>query len=143
MEVEVTDTPRASDEGYVIAQTRAYGAAFAEGDFRRLCVLTRNDDAIVGGLTARTYWRYLDNEFLWVDEKYRSQRIATSLMGAAESKAVKRGCVHAFLDTLSFHALGFDQRLGYKEFGRLSGFSGRHERYWLSKALTPPAAALS
>jgi hypothetical protein len=40
-----------------------------------------------------------------------------------------------FLDTLSFQALGFYQKLGYSEFGRLSGFSGKYDRIYLHKRL--------
>jgi ribosomal protein S18 acetylase RimI-like enzyme len=136
MRMEVTDTPRESDEAFVIAQTRAYNAGFAESDVRSLCVFARDDDtAIIGGLTGRTYWRYLDIAFLWVDESYRGCGIATQLMSAAENEARDRRCEHVFLDTLSFQALGLYQKLGYTEFGRLSGFSGKHDRYWLYKSL--------
>ena len=136
MRLEVTDVPREGDEAFVIAQTRAYNTAHAENDLRSLCVFARDDnDAIIGGLTGRTYWRYLDIAYLWVDEKHRGQGIATHIMSAAESEASSRGCKHAFLDTLSFQALGFYRKLGYIEFGRLSGFSGKHDRYWLRKAL--------
>lgn len=136
MRLEVTDTPQQRDEAFVIAQTRAYNAAFAETDTRSLCVFARDDNAaIIGGLTSRTYWRYLDIAFLWVDEKYRGRGVATQLMSAAENEARNRGCHHVFLDTLSFQALGFYRKLGYTEFGRLSGFSGKHDRYWLRKSL--------
>jgi ribosomal protein S18 acetylase RimI-like enzyme len=142
MRVEVTDAPRERDEAFVIAQTRAYNARFAETDVRSLCVFARNEnEGIIGGLTGRTYWRYLDIAFLWVDEKYRGHGIATKIMHFAETEALNRGCGHAFLDTLSFQALGFYQKLGYTEFGRLSGFSGKHDRYWLRKALTTPPLA--
>jgi ribosomal protein S18 acetylase RimI-like enzyme len=134
--MEVTDAPHERDEAFVIAQTRAYNATFIESDVRRLCVFARDDtDAIIGGLTGRTYWRYLDIAFLWVHEKYRGQGLATNLMSAAESEARNRKCRHVFLDTLSFQALGFYKKLGYTEFGRLSGFGGKHDRYWLRKSL--------
>jgi len=68
----------------------------------------------------------LDIAFLWVDQKYRGRGCATKLMIAAESEAGRRECEHVFLDTLSFQALGFYQKLGYIEFGRLSGLSGKH-----------------
>jgi ribosomal protein S18 acetylase RimI-like enzyme len=134
--VEVTDAPLEQDEAFVVAQTRAYNAQFVESDTRRLCVFARDDEgAIIGGLTGRTYWRYLSIEFLWVDEKYRGRGLATTLMNAAESEARNRKCERVFLDTLSFQALGFYQKLGYTEFGRLSGFGGKHDRHWVSKFL--------
>jgi ribosomal protein S18 acetylase RimI-like enzyme len=136
MRIEVTDTPRKEDEAFVIAQTRKYNSAFAEDDHKSLCVFARDDGGnIIGGLTARTYWQYLDIAFLWVDEKYRDQGYATKLMQAAEAEARARGCERVFLDTLSFQALGFYRKLGYAEFGRLPGFNGKYVRHYLHKRL--------
>jgi len=92
-------------------------------------------------LTARTYWRYLDIAFLWVSEKYRGRDFGTQLMDTAEDEARARGCERVFLDTLSFQALGFYQRRGYVEFGRLEGFSGKHDRHYLCKSLGDGASS--
>src|SRR5580692_10202561 len=108
MRMEVTDAPRDDEEAFVIAQTREYNAGFTEDDVRTVCVFARDDaGAVIGGLTGKTYLRYLDIAFLWVDKKYRGKRLATKLMTAAETEARRRGCEHALLDTLSFQALGF------------------------------------
>jgi ribosomal protein S18 acetylase RimI-like enzyme len=136
MRIELTDQPLESDESFVIAQTRGYNATFTERDVRPLCVFNRNDSGeIVAGLTGRTYWNYLEVEFLWVSEAHRGLGIATQLMEKAESEAIARGCQFSQLDTFSFQALGFYERLGYREFGRLNGFCGRHTRHFLSKAI--------
>src|SRR5471032_1425480 len=138
MRIELTDSPDDRDEAFVIEQTRAYNAAFTVMDVRSLCVFIRDSEQqMIGGLTAKTYWKYLEIQFLWVDEDHREAGLGSELVVAAEAEAAKRGCKHAFLDTLSFQALGFYKNLGYTEFGRLSGFSGRHERHFLRKALTP------
>jgi len=136
MRIEVTNTPRKEDEAFVIAQTRKYNSGFAENDHQSLCVFARDEVGnIIGGLTGRTYWQYLDIAFLWVDEKYRGKGCATALMKAAEAEARSRGCQRVFLDTLSFQALDFYQKLGYAEFGRLAGFGGKYDRIYLHKRL--------
>jgi ribosomal protein S18 acetylase RimI-like enzyme len=136
MRLEVTDTPREEDEAFVVAQTRKYNSGFTENDHKTLCVFARDEAGnIIGGLTGRTYWQYLDIAFLWVAEKYRGEGYATQLMEAAEAEARERGCKHVFLDTLSFQALEFYVKLGYAEFGRLSGFAGRYDRHYLHKRL--------
>jgi|SRR5665213_523191 len=136
MRIEVTNTPRKEDEALVIAQTRKYNSEFAENDHQSLCVFARDEVGnIIGGLTGRTYWQYLDIAFLWVDENYRGEGYATTLMKAAEAEARARGCERVFLDTLSFQALDFYQKLGYLEFGRLPGFSGKYDRIYLHKRL--------
>jgi ribosomal protein S18 acetylase RimI-like enzyme len=137
MRLELTDSPHEEDEQFVIAQTRLFNRAFADNDHKRLCVFARDDTGgIVGGLTGRTYWKYLDIAFLWVSEKCRGQGYASNIMAAAETEAARRGCQHVLIDTMSFQALGFYQKLGYSEFGRLSGFSGKHERHYLYKRLS-------
>jgi GNAT superfamily N-acetyltransferase len=136
MRIEVTDAPREDDEAFIIEQTRKHNRAFAGKESRSLCVFARDDAGnLIGGLTAKTYWGYLDVAYLWVNERRRGQGHASKLMEAAESEARARGCSHALLDTFSFQALGFYTKLGYTEFGRLSGFSGRHDRHYLYKNL--------
>jgi ribosomal protein S18 acetylase RimI-like enzyme len=137
MQIEITDSPSDQDEALVIAQTRAYNAAFTERDVRRLCVFVRSaDGSIIGGLSGKTYWQYLEISFLWVGEQHRNCGKGAKLVAAAESEARRRGCAHALVDTFSFQAPGFYQKLGYNEFGRLTGFSGEHDRHYLHKTLT-------
>jgi GNAT superfamily N-acetyltransferase len=140
MALEVTDAPSEADEQFVIEQTRAYNRRFTARDVRRLCVFARgNDGSIIGGLSGMTYWQYLEVSYLWVGEEHRGSGHASRIMAAAEAEAIRRGCKHAVVDTFSFQALGFYLRLGYLEFGRLSGFSGEHERHYLHKALNVDA----
>ncbi|HZZ93997.1 MAG TPA: GNAT family N-acetyltransferase [Usitatibacter sp.] len=137
----MTDSAPAADEEFVVAQTRAYNRRFTPRDVRSLCVFARADDgAIIGGLTGKTYWNYLEVSFLWVSDEHRKSGYATRLMAAAEAEAVRRGCRHALVDTFSFQAPGFYRRLGYRDFGRLAGFCGEHERHYLHKALDAAAA---
>ena len=136
MKIEITAEPTQADEEFVMAGTRSYNRAFADVDGKALCVFARDaDGSIVGGVTGRTYWQYLDIKFLWVHEQHRKEGLGSKIMLAAETEARRRGCTGAFLDTFSFQARGFYERLGYTEFGRLSGFSGKHERHFMQKSL--------
>ena len=136
MRIETTDSPQPQDERFVIAQTRQYNEAFADNDHKPLCVFARDDAGdLIGGLTGRTYWKYLDIAFLWVSEAYRGRGLASEIMAAAEIEASRRGCEHVMVDTLSFQAPGFYQKLGYSEFGRLPGFAGKYARHYLHKRL--------
>lgn len=136
VKIEITAESTQADEEFVMAGTRSYNRAFADVDGKALCVFARDaDGSIVGGVTARTYWRYLDIKFLWVHEQHRKEGLGSKIMLAAEAEARRRGCTGVFLDTFSFQARGFYERLGYTEFGRLSGFSGKHERHFMRKSL--------
>jgi ribosomal protein S18 acetylase RimI-like enzyme len=136
MQFEITDRPREEDEAFIIAQTREYNSAFTEKDVRSLCVFVRDESgSIVGGLTGKTHWRYLDIAFLWVSATHRGQDLGSKLVDAAEKEARARGCERALLNTFSFQALEFYKKRGYTEFGRLDGFSGKHARHYLFKQL--------
>ncbi len=136
MKIEVTDAQNEHDDAFVVAQLRAYNAAFTVKDFKLLRVFERDaDGSIIAGLLADTYWQYLEVHVVWVSEAHRNAGHASRLLHAAENEARRRGCRHAFLDTFSFQAPGFYQKLGYGEFGRLAEFSGEHERHYLHKSL--------
>jgi hypothetical protein len=57
------------------------------------------------------------------------------LMLTAEEEAITRGCSGSTLDTFSFQALDFYNKLGYRTFGTLSGYNGKHQRHYLQKSL--------
>lgn len=90
---------------------------------------------IVGGLMGKTHWGWLFISHLWVAEGLRGQGYGKQLLLKAEQAAKQRGCSHAYLDTFSFQALGFYQRLDYKIFGVLQDYPPGHARYFLQKQL--------
>jgi GNAT superfamily N-acetyltransferase len=136
MKIEVTDVRNEADDAFVAAQLSAYNAEFITRDFRVLRVFARDaDGSVIGGLLADTYWQYLEIHKLWVSDAHRKLGHASRLLEAAEAEARRRGCKQAFLDTFSFQAPGFYQKLGYREFGRLEEFGGEHSRYYLHKRL--------
>jgi ribosomal protein S18 acetylase RimI-like enzyme len=54
-------------------------------------------------------------------------------MNEAEAEAIHRGCRGAWLDTFSFQARGFYERLGYSIFGTIENFPPGHRRFFLKK----------
>lgn len=123
-----------ADRRLVIQSLVAYNdTRAASEDYRDLTVLSRCDGIIIGGLIGYTHWNWLFVQQLWVAEGHRQHGIGTSLMAAAESEAVARGCIHAHCDTFDFQALPFYQKLGYQIFGSLADYPVGHTRYFLSK----------
>ena len=63
---------------------------------------------------------------LWVSEALRGQGFGQRLVEMAERRATERGCRHVFLDTFSFQAPGFYEKLGYQIYApaRRTGRSG-------------------
>ncbi|HMA74510.1 MAG TPA: GNAT family N-acetyltransferase [Xanthobacteraceae bacterium] len=93
-------------------------------------------DEIVGGLYGSTLFSYLRVDLLFVPESMRRDGVGRRLMTQAEAEAIRRGCHAAVLDTFSFQARGFYERLGYSVFGILNDCPPGHSRFYLTKRLT-------
>jgi ribosomal protein S18 acetylase RimI-like enzyme len=89
----------------------------------------------VAGLIGDTHGNWLKVEYLWVSEKLRGQHIGTELMNKAEKIAKNRGCKYAFLNTFSFQAPKFYEKLGYKEEFVLNEYPLTGKRYYYTKRL--------
>jgi GNAT superfamily N-acetyltransferase len=95
-------------------------------------------DGIVGGLWGSTWFSYLRVDLLFVPESMRRLGMGRKLMMEAEAEAIRRGCCAATLDTFSFQAPGFYEKLGYSVFGTLSDYPCGHSRFYLTKRLIAP-----
>ena len=65
----------------------------------------------------------------------RGQGFGRELMKRAETYAVERGCTDAFLDTFSFQARPFYEKLGYRVFGTLENHPVGHQHFFMTKKL--------
>ena len=93
-------------------------------------------DAIIGGLWGTLVADWLSIELLYVPDELRMRGIGSSLMKKAEEIAAKHGCIGIKLDTFTFQAPGFYERLGYRAFGRLMDHPKGHEQIYYFKNLT-------
>lgn len=100
-----------------------------------LSVTASETGEIAGGLWGSTSYGWLHVDMLIVPETLRHQGIGTELMRRAEAEAVTRGCSGSYLDTFSFQARGFYERLGYSVFGTLEDHPPGHSRFFLKKLL--------
>ena len=98
-------------------------------------ILKDNSRNIVGGLSASTYWNWLDIDHLYIPEDFRKKGIGKSLLKIAEIIAVKRGCTRCFLSTFEFQARVFYEKLGYHVTGELKDYPPGSVYYWMRKEL--------
>jgi len=107
-------------------------------DPSRLFAITIRDPEsreITGGLHGVSHYGWLFIELLVIPERYRGQRLGTRLMQQAEATARDRGCIGVWLDTFSFQARGFYEKLGYEVFGEIADYPPGKSRFWLRKRL--------
>ena len=108
----------------------------AQNDWKPLSVFIHDEQGrFLGGLSGGTYWGWLYVGTLWLDEKTRGQGLGYEILTQAEQEARNRGCDHAFLDTISFQALPFYSKQGYRQYAQLDDFPPGHSRYFQKKDL--------
>ncbi|MFP9230023.1 GNAT family N-acetyltransferase [Pectobacterium cacticida] len=136
MKLQITDSPNADEEAFVIASLWKHNAQYDPVDITPLFLNFRDDENhIIAGLISRTWWGALEVQYLWVSEPYRNNGLGRQLMQAAEREALNRGCHMAYVDTFEFQAKGFYEKLGYQEYGNLPGYAHKHTRIYLAKLI--------
>lgn len=100
----------------------------------RVAVLVRDTDGMtLGGAWCVIYYDWMHVDLLHLPEMLRGKRIGTRVMRAAEREAARRGCRGVWLDTASFQAPGFYDKLGYSRIGSIVDYVPGHDRIWLLK----------
>ena len=89
----------------------------------------------VGAIVVQPFWEQLHIKYLFVEKNYRGQGIARLLMNHALEFGIKRGCHFAFVETMSFQAPEFYQKMGFAiEFSR-PGYAENTTFHYLKKSL--------
>jgi GNAT superfamily N-acetyltransferase len=137
--LSVEDAPAEADVDVLPYALEAYNEARwpQHPPWLPLAIFLRDEARIVAGLAGETYCGWLFVKYLWVSEELRGRGVGRELMVQAEARARERGCHSASLDTFSFQAGGFYERLGYEEFGRLD-YPPHHHKHFMRKRLIPP-----
>jgi GNAT superfamily N-acetyltransferase len=90
---------------------------------------------VVGGVIADCFGGWVYISILWVEKSERNLGYGTKLMRAVESEAIHLGCMHAHLDTFSYEARPFYEKLGYELFATLEDYPKGFCKYFLKKSL--------
>jgi GNAT superfamily N-acetyltransferase len=105
---------------------------------RSIRVFLRNPAGkVVGGAIGDLFGGWLYVSLLWVEESVRSHGLGAGLINRLEQEAAGLGCRHAYVDTFSFEARPFYEKLGYELFATLEDFPEGHCKYFLKKTLPP------
>lgn len=94
---------------------------------------------MVGGLWGRMIYGSLSVYLLFIPEALRGQGWGTALMQRAEAEPVAQGCRGVLLDTFSFQARPFYERLGFHVYATIEDYPTGHSFFSMQKRLNAAA----
>jgi GNAT superfamily N-acetyltransferase len=123
------DTVQAIVDNYCVAST-------GKAEWYPVAFFLRDENGeVLGGLLGHIWAAWLHVRTLAVAAPVRGRGFGNELMKRAENYAVKRGCTDAYLDTFSFQARPFYEKLGYRIFGTLENHPVGYQHYFMTKKL--------
>jgi ribosomal protein S18 acetylase RimI-like enzyme len=90
---------------------------------------------VIGGLYGRSIWGTLEIQKLAIAEEYKNKGLGKKLIEAAVEEARIRNCGYVSLNTFSFQAPEFYEKLGFTKIATESDFPKGHKRYYYRKIL--------
>jgi GNAT superfamily N-acetyltransferase len=135
----LTDQPTDTDEHVIQSGLADYNAQkTGYRDWSPLAALLRDPDSgeTLGGMIGRTSYGLLFIDLVYLPETMRGQDIGGKLLQMMEQEAAQRGCLSAFLFTITYQAPGFYERHGWTEFGRIACDPPGTARIFMTKTLS-------
>jgi GNAT superfamily N-acetyltransferase len=109
-------------------------------EVRRLgCFVRDASGSVIGGAVGRTWGAACELQQLWVAPEARGRGIGSDLVRRFEQHALARGCTLFYLDTWSFQAPAFYEKLGYRSALALDGIGPGLSRHVMTKTVAPVA----
>lgn len=135
--LDLDEDPSAEDLRTVVDGVRAFNKSIVgHGPPRAVASFLRDEAGrIVGGAHGELWGRSVHIAAMWVDKGQRGKGQGAALLKAVEDYAAANGCALAFVETTSFQARPFYERLGYRVFGELEGIDEGVTLFFLRKDL--------
>lgn len=141
MHIEVTTSPTKEDakiisQGIVNFNRQSIPELEPNEDEVNFSVFARNElKHVIGGVRATCYWNTLHIELLWLSNECRGQGTGSELVTEAENFAKENGCEKVFVETTSWQAKPFYEKMGYEHVATLPGRPKGHATHYLTKTL--------
>lgn len=135
--LSIEETPDAEDVRVLAGGLTAHALPHTGAPgFRPIAVFLRDEAGeIAGGVWGQINWNWLSIGLVWLSEPLRGEGYGRRLIDEIERIGRERGCRYAHLDTFSYQARPFYERLGYEVFAELEDYPPRHRRYFMKKSL--------
>ena len=137
LRIELSDAPAEADARRLYDEVRSYNTRHTGlPRYRSFAAFLRGDaGALLGGVEGGLWGNALHVNVLWVDEALRGRGHAAALMRAAEAHGAAQGAKFAYVETMSFQARPFYEKLGYRVFGELPEIADGETMFFLAKPL--------
>ncbi|MEP9402711.1 GNAT family N-acetyltransferase [Sphingomonas sp. VNH70] len=137
MTVEIVEAPGEAERMAIMAALVAHNdRAVGPTKRQQVAIVTRGDDgAINGGLWGMIAYDWLFVQYISVPTERQGQGLGRELMGQAETIARDAGCIGIWLDTYSFQARGFYEKLGFVTFGEIPDYPVGETRFFMTKRI--------
>jgi GNAT superfamily N-acetyltransferase len=136
--IVLVEQPEPAHYAAIARPLAAFNAPFAGAPEPRPLVIvlqrTPGGEAI-GGLSGETIYRWLAIQGLYVPPELRGRGIGAALLRGAEDEARARGCRGIVVNTFSFQARPFYERMGFSHFGTLEDCPPGHRCFYLVKRI--------
>ena len=87
------------------------------------------DNQIIGGIIGNEKMQWIDVDTLFVDEKYRKNKIGTELVNKLINYCKENNLIGIHLTTLDFQAKGFYEKLGFELIAEIKDWPKGVTRY--------------
>jgi len=99
-------------------------------------VFAKNEDQkVIGGVRATCFWNTLHIELLWLSEECRGKGIGKQLIDSTENFAKEQNCEKVFVETTSWQAKPFYEKVGYIHIATINDRPKGHASHYLTKDL--------
>ncbi len=141
MKFNITESPLTDElQGIIDKQFSEYAisATGFDGESKKpvaFCINSPNNDELLGVCVVRVFWGIIHIKYLVVNEKYRGQGVGRELIRHALEYGKTESCKVAFVETLSFQAPTFYQKLGFELEFKRDGYKYGISLYYFRKEL--------
>jgi ribosomal protein S18 acetylase RimI-like enzyme len=103
--------------------------------FDPVAFVAHDKECFAGAIVAELFWGALHIKYIYVEKEYRGKGIGSQLMKCALKYGRDQKCPFAFVETMSFQALDFYQKMGFKLELTRSGYIHGTSFHYLQKSI--------
>lgn len=138
MQIHHETQPDPADSTFVLEQLKKFNSTAHPKPFAReqVYLFVRDEEGkIKGGLMGGITMDWLQISILWLDDSLRGEGWGAQLVEQAEAIARKNNAVGAYVETTTFQARPFYERMGYEVFSHLDDMPRGATTWFLKKLL--------